>query len=87
MTDERDKIYILDTRDMVGDAALFWRKDACGYTYDLNAAGLFDPDYKLSRSTDVKISQEMAQSCSVVCVNADKLNAALKRLMVPSDSV
>ncbi len=38
---EQQGWYLQDTRDIVGDCVLWWRKGMAGYTTDLNEAHLF----------------------------------------------
>jgi len=38
---EQEGYYLQDTRNIVGDCVLWWRKGMAGYTTDLNEAHLF----------------------------------------------
>jgi len=66
--------YVLDTRQVVGNCALWWAKKSEGYTTELNLAELYeDGDAAGSRSTDIHIPEEVAMACVVQHVRADQL--------------
>ena len=52
-----EKYYIRDSRQYVGNCLLWWRKDKCGYTTNLDDAGRFTKEEAekicLNRDTDV----------------------------------
>ena len=57
--------YILDTRSVVGNCAMWWGEGGKGYTCDLDKAGLYpkaegDEMHEM-RDTDVPVPQEMAE--------------------------
>lgn len=52
------KFFVRDTRQIVGNCLVFWRKEGQGYTTDLDDAMLVDGDWK-ERETDVLLSEEL----------------------------
>ncbi len=83
MSDEK-RFYILDTRQIVGNCALWWRPDGAGYTTELKEAGLYsERDAKSHRETDVAVPEEIAKACSVTHVPADGLRDAFHKAGIP----
>lgn len=78
------KVYILDSRTIVGNCALFWAPDGNGYTCELNKAGLYEPGYS-SRPTDIEIPEEVARACAVTHVRVDTLRAEMAKLDIEFD--
>ena len=71
-----DKTYvILDARQVVGNCALFWRKDGAGYTCNLDEAGLYAKDREL-RDTDIYVPIEVARQSAVTHVRVEPLQRA-----------
>ncbi len=56
------KYFILDARQVVGNCAMWWGKNSCGYVCDLNDAGEYEAEEALkiqrSRGTDFAIPCE-----------------------------
>lgn len=69
------KYVILDSRQIVGNCALFWRPDGAGYTSDLNDAGLYDKT-EGRRETDIYVPIEAARSMAVTHVRVEPLKRA-----------
>jgi len=69
------KCVILDTRQIVGNCAMFWRADGAGYTCDLNDAGLYDKT-EGRRDTDIYVPIEVARKMSVTHVRVEPLREA-----------
>lgn len=69
------KYVILDSRQIVGNCALFWRPDGAGYTCDLNDAGLYDKT-RSRRDTDIYVPIEVARSMAVTHVRVEPLKRA-----------
>lgn len=73
--------YIQDTRQVVGNCALFWRVEGAGYTCDLNEAGTWEEKEALaiarSRSTDKAIRVDLARRLAVTHVSVETLRDAL----------
>jgi hypothetical protein len=68
------KFYILDTRTIVGNEALWWRPDSAGYTTNLDEAGQYTEEQtKGLRPTDIPVPVEKAQKLAHRSVNADLL--------------
>lgn len=71
----RWKYYIVDTRQVVGNFALFWGKNRCGYVCDLNDAGEYEEaealEIQASRGTDVAIPCEEVRALVRMHVRAD----------------
>ena len=72
------KYFILDSRSIIGNEALWWRPDSQGYTTNLNEAGVYDESWvkKGLRSTDIPVPVEVARKLAHSSVNADKLAQA-----------
>ena len=74
---ERDH-YILDTRQVVGNCALFWRPNGNGYTCELDDAGLYTrAEAESHRDTDVPVPREMAERLVVRHVRLDHVRQNL----------
>lgn len=78
--------YIRDTRQVVGNCALWWAKDGAGYTTQLEEAGEWPEEEALekqrSRETTVAVPVEVAKRASVTHVRVERLGremAAWKR--------
>lgn len=70
------RYYILDTRQVVGNCALFWRPEGMGYTTNLKEAGLFSKDEMRNvRPTDIFIEPAAARACAVTHVSLERLRA------------
>lgn len=67
--------YIQDTRQVVGNCALWWSPNACGYTCDLDAAGLYTKDEtsKGHRETDKSFPREVVERAAVSHVRVEKM--------------
>lgn len=73
--------YILDTRQVVGNCALWWRPDGAGYTCDLGDAGLYSREAARShRETDIAVPRELAERLAIRHVRLDQLRAALEQV-------
>ncbi len=72
---EPKQYVILDTRQIVGNCAMFWRPDGAGYTCDLNDAGLYEKT-KGRRDTDIYVPIEVARSMAVTHVRVEPLKRA-----------
>jgi hypothetical protein len=69
--------YILDTRQVVGNEALWWGPDRSGYTTNLEKAGLYTgAEITGLRITDIPVPRDVALSLSHPSVNSDKLASA-----------
>jgi len=70
------KFYILDSRDVVGNCASWWRPNSAGYTCNLDEAGIYGEE-KLSglRPTDFPVPVELAKKLVVRHVRMDQLRA------------
>jgi len=78
------KFYILDSRTIVGNCALFWRPNGNGYTCDLNEAGLYtEEEAKSHRDTDIAVPEEMARTCSQSHVRVERLREMLDQAGTP----
>jgi hypothetical protein len=65
--------YILDTRTMVGNCALWWKPDGGGYTCNLDEAGFYTEDQiRGLRTTDVPVPIHVAEAHTVKHVRADE---------------
>jgi len=71
----KQQYVILDTRQIVGNCAMFWRPDGAGYTCDLNDAGLYEKK-KGRRETDIYVPIEVARSMAVAHVRVEPLKRA-----------
>ena len=69
------RFYILDTRTVVGNCALWWRQGGHGYTTQLEEAGLFAANEHSLRETDVLVPEAVAQAHAVTHVRLDTLRA------------
>lgn len=69
--------YIQDTRDTVGNCASWWRPNSCGYTTQIEEAGLYSEEEakKITshRSTDIAWPKEVVEHCAVRHVRVDHL--------------
>lgn len=66
--------YIIDTRTVVGNCALWWCPDGKGYTCNLDDAGLYTRQQaKSHRETDVAVHREVAERLVVRHVRLDHL--------------
>jgi hypothetical protein len=72
------KYYLIDTRNPIGNCALFWRPNGAGYTTDLKDAGLFEKGYS-SRETDIEIPEYIVQQCTVTHVELGKLRDVMNK--------
>ena len=72
---EPKQYVILDTRQIVGNCAMFWRPDGAGYTCDLSDAGLYDKT-EGRRETDIYVPIEVARSMAVIHVRVEPLKRA-----------
>lgn len=52
------KYFVRDTRQIVGNFLVFWRKEGRGYTTNLDDAMLVDGDWK-ERETDVLMPEDL----------------------------
>ena len=69
-----ERFYIIDTRMIVGNCALFWCPNGNGYTTQLEEAGLYsEEDANNNRDTDVAVPESMAKTCAVTHVRLDRL--------------
>ena len=72
--------YILDTRTVVGNCAMWWCPNGQGYTCDLSKAGLYTREGAFNqRDTDVPVPRHVAERLVVGHVRLDHLrqNGAL----------
>lgn len=72
---EPKQYVILDSRQIVGNCAMFWRPDGAGYTCDLNDAGLYEKT-KGRRDTDIYVPIEVVRSMAVTHVRVEPLKRA-----------
>lgn len=82
--DEKAHYYIQDTRQVVGNCALFWRPDGAGYTCDLLDAGVYLGSHAKpgKRDTDVYWPVEVVRKQTIVHVRVERLREmAPKRRM------
>lgn len=69
-----DRFYILDTRQVVGNCALWWCPNGNGYTTQLEEAGLYsEEETRGHRDTDVAVPEAVAKACAVTHVRLDRL--------------
>ena len=76
MSDDDDACwYILDTRQVVGNCALWWGPDGNGYTCEIDKAGLYTRASAFSgrRSTDVPVHRDVVKAHSVTHVRVEGL--------------
>ncbi len=82
MSDEKTppapRYYIRDTRQVVGNCALWWRPEGAGYATDLNEAGEYSADEALSTERDSgrthrAIPIEVARAGAVTHVRVERL--------------
>lgn len=75
--------YLRDSRTNVGSSCLFWAKDGCGYTSDLNKAHVYtleEAQRKFnSRHTDVPLCKELVDELATVRVDCQYLPADGKK--------
>ena len=73
--DEKAHYYIQDTRQVVGNCALFWRPDGAGYTCDLLDAGVYLGSHAKpgKRDTDVYWPVEVVRKQTIVHVRVERL--------------
>lgn len=69
--------YVQDTRQPVGDCALWWRPKGAGYTCELEDAGLYTAEEvgRLPRPTDVAWPREVVEAAARRHVNTWRLSA------------
>lgn len=71
------RYYIRDTRQVVGNCALWWCHDGKGYTTQLEEAGEYEEAEALkiqtSRGTDQAVPVEVAKRASVTHVRVERL--------------
>lgn len=68
--------HILDTRQVVGNCAMWWRPNGQGYTCDLNDAGKYtrsEVSARTQRDTDIPICCEDARKFAVLHARIDVL--------------
>lgn len=65
--------YILDTRTIVGNCAMFWRGNSAGYTTDLKDAGRYSEEFaeRRSRPTDIGLPCDEVDKLAVLHVRRD----------------
>ena len=69
--------YLLDTRQVVGNCALWWRPNGKGYTCQLTEAGLYTEEQAFShRDTDVPVEREIAERLAISHVRTEALAEA-----------
>lgn len=69
------RFYILDTRTVAGNCALWWRPGGHGYTTQLEEAGLFVAGERSLRETDLLVPEAVAQAHAATHVRLDTLRA------------
>jgi len=68
--------YILDSRSVVGNCAMFWCPDSKGYTCELQKAGLYSRAEAYDTSEhNIPIAQEDVEALVVKHVRLDTLRA------------
>lgn len=76
------KFYILDSRGVVGNCALWWVTDGKGYTSDLAQAWLVDEAearrIEASRDSDIAVPEELAKRHAFTHVRLDSLRADME---------
>jgi len=73
---EPAEYYILDTRQVVGNCAMWWCPEGKGYTCDLDKAGLYPKSWHPWRETDVPVHRDVARSLAITHVRLDHLRQA-----------
>ena len=74
-----DRFYILDTRTIVGNCAMFWGPDKGGYTTELDKAGLYSKEETRGlRDTDLAVPEDLARAFAVTHVRVETLHSALE---------
>ena len=66
--------FIQDTRQVVGNCALWWRHNGCGYTTEIGEAGRYDAQEARSitrRKTDVAYECNAVLAVAVLHVRVD----------------
>lgn len=75
--------YLQDSRSNVGSSCLFWAKDGCGYTSDLNKAHVYtleEAQRKFnSRHTDVPLCKDLVDELATVRVDCQYLDGFGKK--------
>lgn len=67
--------YILDTRTVIGNEALWWRPERAGYTTNLEEAGQYNAEQiKGIRPSDVPVPVELARQLAHASVFTDRLS-------------
>lgn len=65
--------YVMDTRSLVGNCALWWAPNGGGYVCDLRKAGKYTREGNSWRPTDKLVPCELAEANVVHHVRADEL--------------
>jgi hypothetical protein len=72
------KYYIQDTRQVVGNCALWWAADGKGYTTQLEEAGVYEEaeanQIGRGRDTDRPVPVDVAKRASVTHVRVERLD-------------
>ena len=74
--------YIQDTRQVVGNCAAFWAKDACGYVCDLSQAHVYtqaEVDARDWRDTDVPLAKDEVDALVIQHVRVEPLRSLRAR--------
>lgn len=66
-------LYILDSRDVVGNCASWWRPNGEGYTCEIDEAGVWDEPPSDLRPTDFVVPKELVDRHTVKHVRLDGL--------------
>jgi hypothetical protein len=75
------RYYIIDTRTIVGNCALFWCPKGNGYTTQLEEAGLFTKEETHShRETDLAVPEAWLRQHAVSHVRVDRLRDVLTQI-------
>lgn len=76
---DTDLFYIRDTRQTVGNSALWWGRNGSGYVTELDRAGLFSRSDALriaaNRSTDVPYAKSDVEAIAALHVRVEALYA------------